>query len=158
MKETVVPVAMSSRRCQEHEILVPVEVRLNWKTQDGEMYWQCCQTTLSRATDDSDAIWKLLTKCLPFEKWRRCDFTHLDFHHYLAEVLNRRGLCAQCAGVSSWEIDKKWDPVDMNQMRSFCSQLQHGMLLGQAAAPAMAFCLNKNNRMPMKLLVVLYQS
>ena len=52
---------------------VPVEVRVNWQTriEDGHerMYWQRFQTTLPRYRPGSDALWKLLTRCLPFAEW-----------------------------------------------------------------------------------------
>ena len=57
-----------------HVISVPVEVRVNWQTriEDGHkrMYWQRFQTTLPRYRPGSDALWKLLTRCLPFAEWR----------------------------------------------------------------------------------------
>ena len=121
---------------------VPLEVRVNWQTSHKKIYWRVLRTTLSWHRPGMDALWKILTRCMAFEDWSRCDFSALHYDVY-AE-LPQKGLWAQFAGVSSYKIDTS---INQEQMRKYCL-LQQDHIIKEPFA--------RSNGVPLTLLIVLY--
>ena len=126
---------------------VPLEVRVNWQTSHKKIYWRVLQTTLSRHRPGMDALWKILTRCMAFEDWSRCDFSALHYDVY-AE-LPKIGLWAQYYGVDSYNLHKSKlsDPINQEQMRKYCL-LQQDRIIKEPLA--------RSNGVPLTLLIVLY--
>jgi hypothetical protein len=139
---------------------VLVEVRVNWKTTSTEysdqQYWKMYKKEINvkwyrsvshlSPTGGIDALWEVLTRCLPFAQWRQCDFTTLDYEAYAA--LKQIGLWAQFAGVSSYKLDDVDDRISEDDMKDYCWEEQDSIIKDP---------LFRHNAMPKTLLVVLYE-
>jgi hypothetical protein len=139
-----------------HVISVPVEVRVNWQTRIEDwhkrMYWQRFQTTLPRYRQGSGALWKLLTRCLPFAECSRCNFSKsLDYDAYVAAVAEHDpNYGGWRDGWTSYEIDTLGEFPEIataeQEMDGYCFDEQHDIMQEP---------IDRSNGMPKTLLVIL---
>jgi hypothetical protein len=66
----------------KQEDAMTIEVRVRWQSVDGREYWSrphVTTVTFAELRRKPDALWKLLTRCLPFEEWKYVDWSTGDF-------------------------------------------------------------------------------
>jgi hypothetical protein len=67
----------------KQEPTVTIEVRVRWQRVDGKNYWRrphVIKVTIAEFRNRPDALWNLLTRCLPFEEWKYVDWGPGLFH------------------------------------------------------------------------------
>jgi hypothetical protein len=66
----------------KQEDAMTIEVRVRWQNVDGREYWNrphVTTVTFAELRRKPDALWKLLTRCLPFEEWKYVDWSVGEF-------------------------------------------------------------------------------
>jgi hypothetical protein len=67
----------------KQEDAMTIEVRVRWQKVGGREYWHrpyVTTVTFAELRRKPDALWKLLTRCLPLEEWKYLDWGVGEFH------------------------------------------------------------------------------
>jgi hypothetical protein len=67
----------------KQENVLTIEVYVLWQKVDGREYWHrpyVTTVTFAELRQKPDALWRLLTRCLPFKEWKYLDWSVEDFH------------------------------------------------------------------------------
>lgn len=70
----------------KQEDVMTIEVRVRWQKVDGREYWHRpyeTTVTFDELRRKPDALWMLLTRCLPFREWKYVDWSTEEFHEKL---------------------------------------------------------------------------
>jgi hypothetical protein len=62
--------------------VITIEVRVLWQKVDGREYWRrpyVTTVTFAELRRKPDALWMLLTRCLPFKEWKYVDWSTGEF-------------------------------------------------------------------------------
>jgi hypothetical protein len=70
----------------KQEDVITIEVRVRWQKVGGREYWHrpyATTVTFAELRRKPDALWSLLTRCLPFEEWQYVDWSTGNFEEKL---------------------------------------------------------------------------